>query len=1080
MPNELQKVYQPLEIEEKITKLWMESEAFTVFSDQRDRNDRYVIMMPLPNVTGALHMGHAMDNTLQDLLIRWNRMMGKNTLWQPGTDHAGIATQAVVEKRLFELDGKTRHDIGREALVQLIWQWKDEYQERIVKQQIRMGCSCDWNRQRFTMDEVCSAAVREAFYRLFRFRLIYRDYRIVNLDCELQTVVADDEIYHQTIHGNFWYIRYPVINRRAGEPEYVVVATTRPETMLGDTAVACHPDPIKELEQRINEQTQKITGATEKDRPKAEEKLKQLKKYKDTQYENLKQLTDMAKSGRKVLLPIMNRELPLIIDDWVKPEMGSGCVKITPAHDPNDYEVWKRHKGDVDIVGIMNSDGSLNTHAGKYAGLDRFTARKRVVEDLQKLELIEAIEEREIDIGYSDRSKTLIEPFLSKQWFIRMEDVEGGVVFGRDTENEFKETGLAQAAVNAANGAWKTPSGNRLTFHPERYERMYTNWLSEKRDWCISRQLWWGHRIPVWTISCESVTSLIELLDQLPAHTNQGMWVWIVDANGEQHLPDDAFKLDTKNKGPIEIQVCLRDQASEDRFADSLEALGLKQDPDVLDTWFSSALWPFSTLGWPDPETAQIDRGQTPLASMDGKPDAFSYYYPGSCLVTARDIITLWVARMVILGLYLHGDLPFTDCFVHAKILDGKGVTMSKSKGNGIDPVDIIERYGADAMRYLLCDMETGMQDVRLPVQATCPHCDKLVELTEAEHGKTIFTYECTSCRKEFDVLGTMPDIPNAVIFSDRFEKGRNFCNKLWNASRFALMNLNNIEFKPIHPDELEPEDQWILSRLNRAVTAVTTHLHAYRPSDALKAGRDFFWGELCAWYLELIKPRVYSSTQAPIATQVLAFCMDQVIRLLHPFLPFITEALWSYLNIKAPRRGIHSELTVSELCVHAPWPRTQSEWMNETIEKEFSVVQNVISNLRELRSRYNVSSGILLPAAVKSTGPIINFLKKYDHLISDQAHLSELEFGEEVCIPHHAEVKKVGDLEIYLGNLFNRGEDRGSLENKLAKLKVKFGKSAAKLENPDFLNKAPAEVVESERKKMLELKAQIETIEKN
>jgi valyl-tRNA synthetase len=1081
MGTELPKTYVPSDFQEQIMQRWLEARAFAALPDERPAERRYVIMMPLPNVTGALHMGHAMDNVMQDLLIRWHRMMGDNTLWQPGTDHAGIATQAVVEKRLFELEGKTRHDIGREALVERIWAWKDEYQQRIVRQQQEMGCSADWDRQRFTMDAVCSDAVRETFFRLFVDRLIYRGDRLVNWDCQLQTAVADDEVYHDTVAGHFWYVRYPVIDPEPGEPGYVIVATTRPETMLGDTAVACHPTPAQALDERITEQERRVADVAPREKEEAAAELERLREIRGSKLPALERLVRMAESGRKVLLPLLEREMPIILDEWAKPELGTGCVKITPAHDPNDYDVWQRHADEIDIINILEPDGTLNENVGPYAGLDRFEARRRVVEDLEARGLLDSVEDREVELGHSDRSKTPIEPYLSKQWFVRMGDVKGGIVCGRGTPNEFKAAGLAQVAVEAAGSGWTTPSGRKLTFHPDRYTSGYVSWLEEKRDWCISRQLWWGHRIPVWTAVCGDAKRLEEILEGIPGGAEADLHVWIADGSGAQQDPVAGLELARTGKATeLEVQVCLRNSRSEDLYADRLNELGLEQDPDVLDTWFSSALWPFSTLGWPDPEGASIEEGQTPLGGMDGREDSFPYYYPGSCLVTARDIITLWVARMVIMGLYNHGDVPFTDCFVHAKILDGKGVTMSKSKGNGIDPVDIIAQYGADAMRYLICSMETGMQDVRLPVQATCPSCGTMVELTDAEHGRTIFTYLCTSCSAEFDVLGTMPDVPATSVFSDRFEVGKNFCNKLWNAARFALMNLGDLGFQTLPSAAVQAEDRWILSRLSRAIREVTGHLEGYRPSAAITAAREFFWGEFCDWYLELIKPRMRDETQAPIARQVLAVGLDQVLRLLHPFVPFITEQLWSYLNRQAPKRGVTEALGASDLCVLAPWPRPWEAWEDEALEAEFEDVKQVIGRLRELRSRYQVPPGKELPAAVKASGELLALLERNAHLITFMARLADLRVGEGVERPKNAASQVIGDMEIFLGDVLDPEKERARLETQKKKLAKQLEASEKKLANPKFVDKAPAAVVEEERRRVADLTGEIALLDKN
>ncbi|HUX08489.1 MAG TPA: valine--tRNA ligase [Acidobacteriota bacterium] len=1077
MNDELPKHYETAANEERVRRHWLESRAFAASPDERD--ERYVIMMPLPNVTGALHMGHAMDNVMQDLLIRWHRMTGDNTLWMPGTDHAGIATQAVVEKRLFELEGKTRRDVGRETLVAKIWTWKDEYQQRIIKQQQSMGCSCDWDRQRFTMDRVCARAVREAFFRLFRDGLIYRGDRLVNWDCQLQTAVSDDEIVYEKIQGHFWHIRYPVIDRRQGEPEFVTVATTRPETMLGDTAVAVHPDPERALDRLIAEMPSRIKAAARKEKQQLTDELESLKRRKEEVLPNLLKLREMAEAGRRVMLPLMERELQLILDEWAKPELGSGCVKITPAHDPNDYDVWTRHSAEIDIINILNPDGTLNDNAGRYAGQDRFAARESVVADLEAQGLMEAIEDREIEIGHSDRSKTAIEPYLSKQWFIMMSDVDGGILCGRGTDREFKTRGLAQTAIDAIDHEYKSPSGRRLTFYPDhaRYGGTYRSWLAEKRDWCISRQLWWGHRIPIWHGSFAH-SELMPVLEKLPQSNPEELSVWVSDAGGALFSLDGLQDLDKGER--FDILVCLRNEAAEGKHAEVLEAAGLAQDPDVLDTWFSSALWPFSTLGWPDPDTAVIEEGQSPLGAVDGRANCLDYYYPGSCLITGRDIITLWVARMLIMGLYLLGDVPFTACFIHANIQDGKGERMSKSKGNGIDPVDIIEKYGADAMRYVLCDMQTGTQDIRLPIQAISPFTGEVVDLATARHGRTIFTYICPGSGKEFDVLGTMPDLAMAKIISDRFDVGRAFCTKLWNAARFALMNLGSHEFEPVSDSDLAEEDCWILSRLSRAIDTVTRQLSNYNPSAAIGAARSFFWGELCDWYLELIKPRLKSEETAPVARTVLAFTLDQVLRLFHPFVPFITETLWEKLGQQCLVRGLEGPLESPELLILASWPDRLREREDKKTENDFALLQDVIRSIREMRARHGVSPGKTLSAVIKAGGQAASCIESLRHLVVQMTNLSALEIDSEAARPASAASQVIGDMEIYLAGVLDPVEEKAKLDKKLEKLRTEMSRSEKKLANDKFVLRAPQEVVEAERTKLAEFQAQISLIEKN
>jgi valyl-tRNA synthetase len=1079
MTEEIAKRYDPSGTEGPVYLRWLQAGAFGAFPDGRGPDRRYVIMMPLPNVTGALHLGHAMDNVMQDLLIRWHRMKGDNTLWMAGTDHAGIATQAVVEKRLFELEGKTRHDIGREALVRRIWEWKEEYQQRIIRQQQEMGCSCDWDRQRFTMDPVCTRAVREAFFRLFRNGLIYRGDRLVNWDCQLQTAVSDDEIIHETVQGHFWHIRYPVIDPGPGEPEFLTVATTRPETMLGDTAVAVHPDPAAELERLSEELPKKIAAAPAKEKRAMEEDLEEVGRRKRELLPHLLKLRDMAAQGRSVLLPLLDRPIPLILDEWARPELGSGCVKITPGHDPNDYDVWKRHRSRIGIINILNADGTLNPNAGPYAALDRFEARKKVVQDLEAKGSLESVEDREIEIGHSDRSKTPIEPYLSKQWFVRMGDVEGGIVCGAGTDKEFRAVGLAQAAIDATDPDYQTPSGRRLEFHPdaERYRGTYVSWLAEKRDWCISRQLWWGHRIPIWHGPFEGA-ALPDILSRLPKASAEELCAWVADQEGNL-LPPEGRGLSAEKR--YDLLVCLRNAAAEKAFAEALEGLGLAQDPDVLDTWFSSALWPFSTLGWPDPETAEVDPGKPTLGHSDGFDSCLDYYYPGSCLVTGRDIITLWVARMQVVGLFLLGDVPFTDCFIHANIQDGKGERMSKSKGNGIDPVDIIEKYGADAMRYVLSDMQTGTQDIRLPVQAISPYTGKLVDLATAKHGRTIFTYLDPETGKEFDVLGTIKDLPVAKIISERFEIGRAFCTKLWNAARFALVSLKEEDvedFRLFRFAELAPEDRWILGRLKRTIEDVTAGLEGYNPSQALGAARDFFWGDFCDWYIELIKPRLKGAGSDPKAGAVLAFGLDQILRLFHPFVPFITEALWESLGRTRRRRGIDEEAVCRTLLIAAAWPEANPGWSDERADADIQVLQEIVRSIRNWRSSAGIPPSRKVVAVVLAPGPDAEAVRRMADGISHLAALEKLEVRGEFERPVTAAKIVQRGMEIFLLDVIDLEAERKRLQASLKKWRRELEQAEKRLGNPDFLNRAPAAVVTEERRRLEAARREIELLE--
>ncbi len=1057
----LAKTYEPAEIEKAIYDSWMQSGAFHAVPDARPRERRYVVMMPLPNVTGALHMGHAMDNSMQDLLIRWHRMLGDNTLWMPGTDHAGIATQAVVEKRLRELEGLTRHDIGRERLVERIWAWKDQYQARIVSQLQRLGCSCDWSRQRFTMDRVCARAVRHAFFRMFGDGLIFRGKRLVNWDPFLRTSISDDEVYHETVKGHFWHLRYPIVDPQPGEPSHVIVATTRPETMLGDTAVAVHPDPAGALQADIDACEAALGQATDKERPALEATLAALRDRQATVLPGLLTLCAMARAGRKVLLPLLDRTMPLIADEWAKPSLGSGCVKITPAHDPNDYDVWRRQAGAIDILNILNPDGTLNAVAGPYQGLDRFVARDRVVADLQAQGLLAAIEDRDIDIGHSDRSKTPVEPYLSDQWFVNMGDVPGGIPMGAGTDKPFRAAGLVQAAIDAA-------ESGRVQFHPPRFLKTYLDWLREKRDWPVSRQLWWGHRIPVWSLTvtghelatqlaAPSIATLLAAPDRVrirvvrPGDDASFPLVGAAVPDALRVQPNDAYRLD----------ICLRDD--DPALLHALADLGALQEEDVLDTWYSSALWPHSTLGWPDAATADTEGG-APLGAEAGQSDCLDYYYPGSCLVTARDIITLWVARMVVVGLYNLGDIPFSDVFIHANILDGKGERMSKSKGNGIDPVDIIEAYGADAMRYVLCDMQTGNQDIRLPVVALCPHCEHHNDLADTAHGGSVFTYQCAACGQEFDVLGTMANVPSAKLISERFLDGRKFCNKLWNTARFALGHLQDVAATPVDRAALPFEDRWVLAALNEAVRAVTAGLQDYNPSAALGAARDFMWGTLCDWYLELIKPRLQdpNDPSGRMARQVLAYCLDQTLRLLHPFVPYVSEYLFRQLNAQVPVRTLPglAEAPASASLISAAWPVPAPALDDPDVLRTFAGLQAATTGVRDIRSRQRLSPSEPLTVTLRVVPERAAALAAEAHVVQRLAGVATLRVDPQAQRPSGAASLVVGELAIFVHDVIDDAAERARLTAELGRLTKEIDACQRKLTNENFLQRAPADVV--------------------
>ncbi|MFC1853302.1 class I tRNA ligase family protein, partial [candidate division CSSED10-310 bacterium] len=663
-------------------------------------------------------------------------------------------------------------------------------------------------------------------------------------------------------------------------------------------------------------------------------------------------------------------------------------------------------------------------------------------------------------------------------------DVEGGIICGRGTPNEFTAPGLAQAAIDAVKGDWKSPTGRKLIFHPDhvRYGGTYVNWLSEKRDWCISRQLWWGHRIPIW-LGTFSGQQAVEALDYTTAliQKNAAVWIWSSDPEGtilDNNQARDFIRREPEQQ--LEILVCLRNIKTDEKYGLELNEQGFTQDPDVLDTWFSSALWPHSTLGWPDPTSAQVEEGQSPLKSDGKRPDTLSYYYPGSCLVTGRDIITLWVARMVITGLYNLGDVPFTDSFIHANILDGKGERMSKSKGNGIDPVDIIDRYGADAMRYVLCDMQTGTQDIRLPVQAVSPFTQKVVDLATADHGQSIFTYICPDTGKEFDVLGTMPDLPAAKIISDRFDVGKHFCNKLWNAARFALLNLVEQEFHPLKTTDLLLEDQWILSRLTVVIQNVTRSLKEYNPAAAIGEARRFFWGEFCDWYLELLKPRFKDEEQAAVARQVLAAVLDQVLRLLHPIVPFITEEIWEQLNQIMPVRGIEQKFDAADILALAAWPIPDTSRRDEQQEARFKLMQEVIREIRNVRSKHNVPPGKTLKASLKADSTATDILQQQVDHIKTSAHLHTLEISTTMERPPLSTITILKEIEIYLEGVLDPEKERSRLLTQQKKLLAQSDGLQKKLANENFVKRAPADVVEKNRQKLEDITAQLKAIAEN
>jgi valyl-tRNA synthetase len=935
---DLPKQYDPKAAQDRWYAFWLEKGYFRATADA-DRPG-YCVVIPPPNVTGALHLGHALNNTLQDILIRWRRMQGYDALWMPGTDHAGIATQAVVEKRLLEEEKKSRHDIGREALVARIWQWKDEYEARILSQLRLMGCSCDWDRTRFTLDDVCARAVRETFFRLFQAGKIFRGKRLVNWDAQLRTAVADDEIYTQETPGHIWTIRYPVSGSATGEALHV--ATTRPETMLGDTAVAVHPD--------------------------------------DPRYRHL--------IGKTVDLPLTGRQIPVIGDGLlVDPAFGTGCVKVTPAHDPNDYAAGVRNG--LPMINLLNPDGTYNDNAPEpYCGLDRIVVRKRVLKDLEERGYLERTDSHLVPLKHSDRSKTAIEPYLSDQWFVRMADEPGGA------------PGFAQQAIDAV-------TSGRLTIHPERYAKSYVDWLGEKRDWCVSRQLWWGHRIPIWHCATATEADLARAFggrDDV-AYTPAESGGWLVC--GLQDLAPDAL-------GPGHELV---------------------QDPDVLDTWFSSALWPHSTLGWPENNPA------------------LAKFYPTSVLSTARDIITLWVARMVIFGQFNMGDVPFRDVYIHPVILDGKGERMSKSKGNGVDPVDIIDLYGADALRFGLASLATETQDIRMPVEKV-----------------------------------KLPD-GRQVNSSERFELARPFANKFWNAARLVLMNLEGYDSTTPTAGvdaATNPADLWILGRLHATAREATAALERFAFADAARGLRDFTWNDFCDWYLEFAKAGLRHEDESArrLAQGVAITVLDGLCRLLHPIMPFVTEQVWQALNEVAPRRPDPATLRIDpaaeSVCI-AAWPAYHDAMAPKPgADAVVAQWQEKVTALRNLRAERGVAEKAKIRPVIVATG------ETAEALGLGAAHIRALTGAESLEIVASAErpadvaVAVLGDAEILLplAGLIDTAAEAARQKKLLADLEKQIAGLKGKLANEGFVGRAPAEVVAQQRARLEELEGQRAAVE--
>ena len=872
MKKELPKVYEPQEVEGRIYEMW---EHNGCFEGRRDPDKKpFTIVMPPPNVTGQLHMGHAMDCTLQDILTRFKRMQGYAALWVPGTDHAGIATQIKVEEELRTKEGLSRYDLGREKFLERVWDWKHKYGNRIVEQQKKLGSSCDWSRSRFTMDEGLSRAVRHVFVSLYKKGLIYKGSRIINWCPNCVTALSDAEVEYQDKPGSFWHIRYPI---QGEEGRYVIVATTRPETMLGDTGVAVNPND---------------------------------ERYKDI-------------VGKKCILPLVGREMPIVADDYVDMEFGTGCVKMTPAHDPNDFEVGLRQN--LETIRVLDDNGKVVEGYGRYSGMDRYEARKAIVADLEEQGYLVKVEPHQHNVGTCYRCHNDVEPLISAQWFVKMGP-------------------LAEEALRVVNEG-------EVKFVPDRFSKIYTNWMENVHDWCISRQLWWGHQIPAWTCQeCGHIT--------------------------------------VSEDDPTECEHC--------------HSKNIKQEEDVLDTWFSSALWPFSTLGWPE-KTEDLD-----------------YFYPTDVLVTGYDIIFFWVARMIFSGCEHTGKPPFHTVFIHGLVRDDKGRKMSKSLGNGIDPLEMANQYGADALRFNLVTGNSPGNDMR--------------------------------------------------FYTERCEAMRNFANKIWNASRFLMMNLTIDKCEL--PDKLELEDKWILSKLNSVIPEITENMERYELGVAAQKVYDFIWDSYCDWYIELTKTRLQGEDEDSKvrAQQVLCYVLTQILKLLHPFMPFITEEIWQAL----PHEGDYLMLQ--------QWPEHHATLDFPEEEKAMELIMDAIRAIRARRAEMNVPPSkkaqltvSTLEQAVFHQG--IPFLKRLAYASDVQVVEATREMDTQgmVTVTTHA-----ARLYLPLAELVDLEKEKARIAKELDKNRKELDKLETKLNNPGFVNKAPAQVVEAERERADKLRALLVKLEES
>ncbi len=865
--KELSKVYEFSSVEKKWYSKWEDSNSFK----PKNKDESFSVMIPPPNVTGILHIGHILNNTLQDILVRKARMSDKSTLWQPGTDHASIATEAKVTKMLKDKN-INKKEIGREAFFNHAVQWKEKYGGTILKQLKRLGASCDWSRTKFTLDDDYSKSVIEAFVKLYNDGLIYKGKRMVNWDPVGKTALSDEEVIHKQTPGHLWHFKYNI----KGTKDYLVVATTRPETMLGDSGIAVNP--------------------------------------KDKRYKNI--------IGKKVILPIVGREIPIFADDYVDMEFGTGCVKVTPAHDPNDFDMGKRHN--LEFINIMNPNGSLNHNTPKlYQNLDRFEARKRIIKELELLGLIDKIEKYNHSIGYSERTDAVIEPYMSKQWFLKMES-------------------LAKPALDAVNNG-------EIKFHPERWTKTYNHWLENIKDWCISRQLWWGHRIPVW-------------------YKNNEIYCGVLPPQGK----------------------------------------GWKQDEDVLDTWFSSWLWPFATLGWPR-DTDYLKR-----------------FYPTQDLVTGPDIIFFWVARMIMAGYYFMDEKPFSNVYFNGIIRDDKGRKMSKSLGNSPDPLDLMDKYGVDALRVSL--------------------------LLIAPQGLDI-------------------------LFSEkRIESGRNFMNKLWNSSRFIMMNIDtkidDFISEPI-ASELDYTDSWILSKLNSTIESVDKSYKAYKMNDVVKIVYDFVYSDFCDWYIEFSKTRLYGDNEKArkTALNTSVFCMRTILKLLHPYTPYITEELWSNFSTKN-----------ENMLINSSWPEKKENFINTEYENNLDLVKNIISGIRNIRAEMNISPGKEINLIIKPNKDYEDLILKLKNYIIRLSKINEIIIDPKAKKPAQSASLVVDSIEVYipLKGIINLEKEIERLAKQLEAYRGRLKNVDKKLNNENFVKRAPIEIISNEKAKQKKYKLILIKIEEN